>query len=286
MLNGLHLVLSPIMFSFFIPLALVLYRLMFDSLYDFDFYHYFLIVIAAILILTNIIYLTLVFTRPKENTKKLKNALRSKELLKWSVTISVVAISVSVIGQTAIPEYPNLVSNDLKTIYDLEIFRIVLFFSLYSFVFSLAALLPVIMRSNYFRGKSFAEFQIGLDEKDSEEKIWSYQNGLLSYEKFLIEKFGIKLKHFDKIQSYLISEQSQLLDNKIKDLLNTFDKTLEPAQKLNSWIYISDAEIPRKKITSEIFKSNRPYENLEKRFKILLTGVGITVVIYLHFNPL
>jgi len=277
MSNGYHFVYLPILFSLVIPLALLFYALTVDSQIDFDFYYYFLIAIAVILILINIIDSTLVFIYRKGNTKKFNNALRGKDLLKWFVYTSVVILAVSIITQILIKGYPDIVPEDQKSTINSGNIAIVVFFSLYMFLFSISAILPVLLRSDYFRGRSFAHFQIGFDEKNQTKKIWSYQNGLFAYEKFLNEKFGMKFKHFDEIESYLISEQSQQLEDKIKDLLNTFGEELAPSRKLNSLI----------KITSEnILKNQKPYEHIERILKYLYPVIPAAAAIALYFVEL
>lgn len=256
MSNGYHFLYLPILFSLIIPSILLVVTLTNVSDYFFNLF----IVLSGILIFITIFDLWQVFIMRKGNTMKFRNALRGKKLIKYLASISVLSLSISITSQIVIPEYNNIMPDDQKIILDSNIYGIAIFFSFYFFVFSLTPLLPIVMSSNYFRGKSFAHFQVGFDEKNSTKKIWNFQNGLESYDKFLNEKFGIKLKQIDKIESYLLSEKSQVIENNINDLLNVFDDEIEPARKVNSWI---------KTENNNIFKNPQPYEHIEKLLKYI-----------------
>ena len=87
----------------------------------------------------------------------------------------------------------------------------------------------------------------------------------------------MKFKHFDKIDSYILSEQSQILETKIKDVLKVFDDELEPARKLNSWT----------KITNEnIFKNQQSYEQMEKLFRYVSPLIPAIAAIALYYLKL
>lgn len=273
MSSGYHFLYLPILFSIVIPGILLYVALEIHS----DFYFISLIIFSGILIFITIFDLWQVFIMRKGNTMKLHNALIGKELIKLLATFSTIAIVVSITSPIIIPEYNNIAPDDKKIIVDSKTYGNALFFSLYFFLFSITPLLPVVMKSDYFRGKSFAYFQVGVDEEKPMKKISNYQDGLESYDKFLNEKFGTKLKHIDEIESYLLSEKSQEVENKIKDLLNTFNDELEPARKLNSWINIT---------IENIFKNIQPYEHIEKLLRYISPVIAAITAVAIYFNSI
>lgn len=273
MSKGYHFLYLPILFSIILPSILLYNALMIHS----DFYAYLLIVMSGILIFITIFDLWRVFIMRTGNATKFHNAIRGKDLIKFLATISTIALAISLTSQIVISEYNEIVPDTKKFIVEPETYDILEFFSLYFFLFSITPLLPVVLNSNYFRGKSFAYFQVGLDENKPMNKISNYQNGLESYDKFLNEKFGTKLKHIDEIESYLLFEKPQVFENKIKDLLTTFNDELEPARKLNSWISITK---------ENIFKNTQPYEHIEKLLRYIPPVIAAITAIAIYFNSI
>ena len=171
MSNGYHFIYLPILFALVIPLALLVYALTIDTQIDFDFFFYVFIVISAILIFINIFDLTQVFVYRKGNVKKLSNAIRGKNILKLFVYVSVVGLAASITLQILIPLYPDIVPDDKIDTINYGNIAIVIFYLLYMFIFSVSAIIPVLIRNDYFRGSSFAYFQIGINKKNMQIKF-------------------------------------------------------------------------------------------------------------------
>jgi len=277
----------PLLYSLLIP-GILLYN---ATTLNSSFYHWALITLAGCLVVTNLVLFRQFFIVKNTNSEILHNALWGKNLIKFVVIISVMFTVGSGVSFNVLENHNSVVPDEQKIHYPaLELNRL-FFFSFYSMIISLWSPLILTFFVDYNLSKTYAYFIIGLHEKDSSNKINYYQNGIESYNRFLSETFGKKLKHFEEIESHLLSEKTEKTDVEIRSLLNEFDEPLQPARRLDSWIYTSDPKILNKTNMNEIFKTNRPYEISEKWFKIIGAAIPSSIGLILFWllnqvNPL
>lgn len=279
MLKGHYFLWLPLLYSILIP-GILLYN---ASTLNVSFFHWALIIVAACLVVTNLVLFRQFSFVKKTNSEILQNALRGKNLFKYVVIISVVFTVVSGASLNVLDYHNSIVLEEQKIDYPALDLKRFFFFWFYSMIFSLWSPLILIFIIDYNLSKTYAYFIIGLHEKDSSDKINYYQNGIESYNKFLSETFGKKLKHFEEIESYLLSEKTEKTDVMIRSLLNEFDEPIQLARRLDSWVSTSDPKILNKTNMSEIFKTNRPYEISEKWFKIIGAAIPTSIGLILFW---
>jgi len=181
-----------------------------------------------------------------------------------------------------IDDHNSKVTNEKKILYPVELNHI-FFFSFYSMIISLWVPLILGIAIDYRLSKTHAYFRIGLDEENLLKKINQYQNGIESYNNFLGEEFGIRLRHLEEIESHLLSEKTEKMDEEIKSSLDEFDEPLQLARRLDSWTYTSEPKILNITNMNEIFKTNRPYENLQKWSKIINVSIPTSIGLILFW---
>ncbi len=279
MSKGHYFLWLPLLYSLLIP-GILLYN---AATLNSSFYHWTLITLAGCLVVTNLVQFRQFSIVKKTNSEILHNALRGIGLIKYVVIISLIFTVGFGVSLDVLDYHNSTVPDEQKIDYSALELNKLFYFSFYSMIISLWLPLILTFFIDYNLSKTYAYFIIGLHEKDSSNKINYYQNGIKSYNKFLSETFGKKLKHVEEIESHLLSEKTEKTDVEIRSLLNEFDEPLQPARRLDSWIYTSDPKILNKTNTNEIFKTNRPYEISEKWFKIIGAAIPSSIGLILFF---
>lgn len=279
MSKGHYFLWLPLLYSLLIP-GILLYN---AATLNSSFYHWTLITLAGCLVVTNLVQFRQFSIVKKTNSEILHNALRGIGLIKYVVIISLIFTVGFGVSLDVLDYHNSTVPDEQKIHYSALELNKLFYFSFYSMIISLWSPLILTFFIDYNLSKTYAYFIIGLHEKDSSNKINYYQNGIESYNKFLSETFGKKLKHVEEIESHLLSEKTEKTDVEIRSLLNEFDEPLQPARRLDSWIYTSDPKILNKTNTNEIFKTNRPYEISEKWFKIIGAAIPSSIGLILFF---
>ena len=266
MSNGYHLLFLPFVFVLVIPI--ILYS-RYHVPWGTEFHFYALMIFSSFLAIWNTIELWRIFIKRIGNYKKFQNALRNKTILKYSILIYGVlffgSLGVDLISTNT--DYLSLSENE-----DVLLARI-FFISLFFLFIPIIPMVTMIMQSEYFKGKAFAYFTLGLNSKN-DKKQDNYQSGIYAYNEFLSERLGLKLNHLDEIESYILTVDELIADKEISDMLKTFDETVGPAKKICSWF-----KIPEK----EIFVNIPPFEYLDKWHKVSFI-IPILILIISYFN--
>ncbi|MEX0656628.1 MAG: hypothetical protein WD154_03685 [Nitrosopumilaceae archaeon] len=269
----------PLTYSLLIP-GILLYNVMTINI---SFYHWSLIVLAGCLVFLNIALFKTKFTINNTRTEIFRNAIWSLNLIKHIVRVSVTLTVVLGLSLYLLNLYMDVLSVEQTIIQNLN--RI-FYFWFFSTIISVWLPLILLEIPNYNLIKAYGYFRIGLHGTNTSKKISSYQNGIKSYEKFLSEHFNKKLKHFEEIESQLLSTNTEKIDTEIRSLVNEFDDPLQPARRLDAWIYENDTAIKNATRQNEIFKTKSPYENIEKFSPfvgVIGTIIGIIVTMSLNF---
>jgi len=275
MSNGRHLLILPIVYAVILPALVFVMEISIIP----KFFSHALLILAGIFIFWNLIEFFRIFSQHKGNAKKFENAIQSKQIIK----LFLIGSAIFTAGELMLEykTYNALISEDTLEKYDAKAF---VFFKLKttfltSLVYSLVPLIIVIMFPNYSYGHTYAFFQIGLSHSKKIEKIWAYQKALEAYNHYLAETLGVKLKHLQEIESKIISEDINSVDEKIKTLFLNHNDKLKPIIELSKWVKIDN---------ENIFQTNNFWENSEKWSKfvpVISATFTAGVLIFLHYNP-
>jgi len=267
MSKGYHLLFLPVIFLIIVPITI------FSKFYidwGTNFHFYALMILSSILTIWNIIELQFAFIKRKGQYLKLKNALRNKMILKYA-TVIYFGLFVGCVG---ILEFSNETDYFGFSVSDENLIKNILSISIFSMFFPLIPSIVMLMQSNYFKGKAFAYFTIGLNSKNN-KKIDYYQNGIYAYNNFVSERYGMKLNHIDEMESSILTNRDLVSDNEITDLLSAFNQDPEIAKKICKIF-----NIPEK----EIFVNSPPLESLDKLHKIsFFIPIGLLIIAYLNY---
>lgn len=275
MSDGRHLLILPIVYAVILPVLVFVMEFSTIS----KFFSQTLLILAGIFVIWNLIEFFRIFSQHKGNSKKFKNAIQSKQIIKLFLIGSIILIASELMLEYK--TYNAIISEDTLEKYDAKAFvflKLKMTF-LISFVYSLFPIIIVVMFPNYSYGHAYAFFQIGLAQSKKIYKIWAYQNALEAYNHYLAETLGVKLKHLQEIESKIICEDINSVDEKIKTLFLNHNDKLKPIIELSKWAKIDN---------ESIFQTNSFWENSEKwgKFIPVISAVFTAgVLIFLHYNP-
>lgn len=261
----------PFTYSLLIP-AILFYNVMTINTSS---YHWSLIVLAGCLVILNLALFKTKFTIKNTTPEILRNAIWGLNLIKRIAIISLISAVVFGFLFNLSNSYPDVLSVEQTDIQNLNRIFYVSFFSMIISVW--VPLILLLILKNYNLIKAYGYFRVGLHEQNIFKKIFNYQNGIENYEKFLSEHFGKKLKHFEEIESQLLSTTTEAIDAKIRLLVNEFDDPLQPARRLDAWTYKNDTKIENT-TRNEIFKTEALYENIGKFRPTGIVGAILTII--------
>lgn len=274
MSNGRHLVILPIVYAVILPLIIFIIPIYLIP----KFFSNLLIILGGIFVAWNIIEFYLIFLQHKGNYKKFSNAMLTRRLIKLFFLFSIILVGSELFLEYN--KYGTFLSQD--TLHQFEPLASVYYqykmAFLLSFLYSLIPLMTFLFFSGFNYGQSYAYFQIGLGSSKKIQKINAYQNALESYNHYLIEILGIKLKNKQQIESKILADNITAIDETIKSLFPNHDDKLKPAIELSNWIDVD---------SKNVFQANSFLENYEKLSRFLppiATIIAIAVGVYLHFN--
>lgn len=237
-----------------------------------DFFLYTLYVTTSILIFWNILESRFVFVKLNENPKKIKNALYNRTMIKYATIIAV-----SILGLSLVLDHINSnivpLEKDRQGEWDIILNRIVVI-ALHAMAFSASSFFMFLVHNGYYKGRAYAYFALGLNAKDNKKREY-YQAGVYALEGFTSEKYGVKIKHRDEIESMVLSMNTLTLDTEIRHLLKMFHNDIEPIKKLNLLIEKSE---------KEIFTSGPAPKHVEKIIGVVVPIITAIIAILQHFK--
>ena len=225
----------------------------------------------------------LVFIGRKGDAKTMSLALLSKDLIKmiifFSVATLIFSLVVSYLAFGVIVNENNVqqldhTKNPIGLLGLIDTSTWVFFVSFFTLMF-------VKIEPSYNYGQSYAYFKtIELQRLGKIRKMRNFQKGLNLYDTHLADYVNLRMKYIDKIQSSILIDKSDSLENKIHQLTQKFtDDWLDPARYLCETIKISN---------DDFFQSKSRYENIEKWAKIvsyIVPIIGLAVGIYFQYYP-
>lgn len=239
-----------------------------------------LFLIDGIMTIVQVVSFWFVFISRKGDAKTMNNALLSKDLIKvimfFSGTILIFSLVVSYLAFGVIVNENNIqkldhAKNPLGILGSIDVSTWVFFASFFTLIF-------VKMEPSYNYGQSYAYFKtIELQRLGKIQKMRNFQKGLNLYDAHLADYVNLRMKYIDRIQSSILMDTSDSIENKIHQLTQKFtDDWLNPARYLCDTIKIS---------YDDFFQSKPRYENTEKWAKIISYFVPIiALVVGIYFQ--
>ncbi len=242
-----------------------------------------LFAIDGIMATIQVVSFWLVFIGRKGDAKTMNYALLSKDLIRviiffsggmliFSFVVSYLAFGV-IVNENNVQQLDHT-KNPVGVLGLANTSTWIFFVSFFTLIF-------VKLEPRYDYGQSYAYFKtIELQRLGKIRKIANFQKGLNLYDNHLADYVNLRMKYIDKIQSSILVDKSDSMENKIHQLIQKFtDDWLDPARYLCETI----------KIPYDDFLQSKPrYENIEKWVKIvsyIVPIIALVVGIYFQYSP-